>query len=70
MRANENKGAWWYNTQLDSYLAVQPGSTAPAESEGGMSTSLIVAIVVAAVIVILLIVLVMRRRGRRAETEV
>ena len=25
VRANENKGAWWYNTQLDSYLAVHPG---------------------------------------------
>ncbi len=70
VRANNDKGAWWYNTQPDTYVAVHPGSTAPAESEGGMSTSLIVAIVVAAVIVILLIVLVMRRRGRRAETEV
>ena len=70
VRANNDRGAWWYNTQPDTYVAVQPGSTAPAESEGGMSTSLIVAIVVAALIVIILIVLVMRRRGRRAETEV
>jgi peptide/nickel transport system substrate-binding protein len=70
VRANNDKGAWWYNTQPDTYVAVQPGSTAPAESEGGISTSLIVAIVVAAVIVILLIVLVMRRRGSRVETEV
>ncbi len=27
VRANENKGAWWYNTQPDTYVAVHPGST-------------------------------------------
>ena len=32
VRANENRGAWWYNTQPDTYVAVQPGSTAPTES--------------------------------------
>ncbi len=25
VRASEDKGAWWYNTQPDTYLAVQPG---------------------------------------------
>jgi peptide/nickel transport system substrate-binding protein len=70
VRANNDKGAWWYNTQPDTYLAVHPGSAAPGESEGGSSTTLIVVVVVAAVIVILGIVLVVRRRGRHAETEV
>jgi peptide/nickel transport system substrate-binding protein len=68
VRANNDRGSWWYNTQPDTYLAVQPGSSVPTESEGGVSTSLIVAIVVAALIVILVIVLVIRRRGGRAET--
>ena len=67
VRANNDRGAWWYNTQPDTYLAVQPGSAAPEESDGS-NTGVIVAIVVAALIVILVIVLVMRRRGGRAET--
>jgi peptide/nickel transport system substrate-binding protein len=69
VRANENRGAWWYNTQPDTYVAVHPGSTAPAEEGGGSSTGLIVGIAVAAVVVILIIVLLLRRRGGRAETE-
>ena len=28
-RANENKGAWWYNTQPDTYMAVHPASDDP-----------------------------------------
>ena len=71
VRANEDKGAWWYNTQPDTYVAVHPGATAPAESrrrvEHRRSSS---AIVVAAIVVILVVVLLLRRRGGRAETEV
>jgi peptide/nickel transport system substrate-binding protein len=68
VRANQEKGAWWYNTQPDTYLAVHPGTTTE-EAESGTSTGLIVAIVVAAVVVLLVIVLLLRRRGGRAETE-
>ena len=32
VRANNDRGAWWYNTQPDTYLAVQPGSP-PAGGE-------------------------------------
>ena len=42
VRANDDKGAWWYNTQPDTYVAVHPGSAAPAETGGGSSTGLIV----------------------------
>ena len=28
VRANDDKGAWWYNTQPDTYMAVHPGSAA------------------------------------------
>jgi peptide/nickel transport system substrate-binding protein len=68
VRANDDKGAWWYNTQPDTYLAVHPGSTAPAES-GGSSTGIIVAVAAAAIVVVLIVVLLLRRRGGRAETE-
>jgi len=70
VRANEDQGAWWYNTQPDTYVAVHPGSVSPTDSGGGSSTGLIVAIVIAAAILILIIVLVMRRRSGRVETEV
>jgi peptide/nickel transport system substrate-binding protein len=69
VRANENKGAWWYNTQMDSYLAVHPGA-ATAETGGGSNTGLIVGIVIAAIAVLLVVVLLLRRRGGRAEAEV
>jgi peptide/nickel transport system substrate-binding protein len=69
VRANEDRGAWWYNTLPDTYVAVHPGTTAAAESEGGSSTGLIVGIAAAAVVVILVVVLLVRRRGGRAETE-
>ncbi len=70
VRANNDKGAWWYNTQPDTYVAVHPGSTASAESSGGSNTGLIVGIVIAAAAVIVLTVLLLRRRAGRAETEV
>jgi len=69
VRAGEDKGLWWYNTQPDTYVAVHPGSAAAAETDGGSSTGLIVAIVVAAVVIILLVVLLLRRRAGRVETE-
>jgi len=69
VRANNDKGAWWYNTQPDTYVAVQPGGTTEGEAGGGSSTGLIVGIVVAAIVLLLVVVLLVRRRGRRAETE-
>jgi peptide/nickel transport system substrate-binding protein len=69
VRANEDRGAWWYNTQPDTYLAVHPGTTAVSQESGGSSTGLIVGIVLAVVVVLLVIVLLVRRRGRRTETE-
>jgi peptide/nickel transport system substrate-binding protein len=68
VRAGEDKGLWWYNTQPETYLAVHPASTTQAESSGS-STGLIVGIVVAAVVVILIVVVLLRRRGGREETE-
>ena len=70
VRANNDKGSWWYNTQPDTYVAVQPGVTTEKEAGGGSSTGLIVGIVAAAVVVLLIVVLLVRRRGARAETEV
>jgi peptide/nickel transport system substrate-binding protein len=67
VRANQNKGAWWYNTQPDSYLAVQQGA-AVVEAKSS-STGLIVAIVGAVAVVLIVVVLVVRRRGRRSEVE-
>ena len=69
VRAGEDKGLWWYNTQPDTYVAVHPAATVQTESSGGSSTGLIVGIVVAAIVVILVVVLLLRRRGGRAETE-
>ena len=34
-RANENKGAWWYNTQPDTYLAVHPVATTSPRAAAG-----------------------------------
>ena len=67
VRANQNKGAWWYNTQPDSYLAVQQGA-AVVEAKSS-NTGLIAAIVIAAIVVVLVIVLLVRRRGGRSEVE-
>ncbi|HEX5642900.1 MAG TPA: ABC transporter substrate-binding protein [Thermoleophilia bacterium] len=69
VRANNDKGSWWYNTQPDTYLAVHPGSAEAAETDGGSSTGLIVGVVVAAAAVILIVVLLLRRRAGRVETE-
>jgi peptide/nickel transport system substrate-binding protein len=66
--AGEDKGLWWYNTQPDTYVAVQPGETTEVADQGS-NTGLIVGIVVAVAIVLLIIVLVMRRRSGRSETE-
>ena len=68
VRANQNKGAWWYNTQPDTYVAVQR-AVAAAEKTKSSNTGLIVAVVVAVVVVVLIVVLLVRRRGRRAEVE-
>lgn len=68
VRAGEDKGMWWYNTQPDTYVAVHPGATTTEEG-GGSSTGLIVGIVVAAIVVLLVVVLLLRRRGGRVETE-
>ena len=67
VRANQNKGAWWYNTEPDTYLAVHPGA-ATAETTSS-NTALIVVVVAAVVIIIIVVVLLMRRRGARTEIE-
>jgi peptide/nickel transport system substrate-binding protein len=67
VRANEDKGSWWYNTQPDSYVAVQK-SVAVVETKSS-NTGLIVAVVVAVIVVVLIGVLLVRRRGRRTEVE-
>jgi peptide/nickel transport system substrate-binding protein len=69
VRANENRGAWWYNTQPDTYLAVHPGA-ATVETSGGSNTGAIVAAVAAAIFAVVIVVILVRRRGGRAETEV
>ena len=69
VRAGENKGLWWYNTQPETYVAVHPGTATTAETSGGSSTGIIAAIVAGAAVVILVVVLLLRRRGRRVETE-
>ena len=69
VRANNDKGAWWYNTQPDTYLAVHPGA-AVVETSGGSNTGAIAAAVAAAVVVVVIVVILLRRRGGRAETEV
>ena len=68
VRANENKGAWWYNTQPDTYVAVHP-ETAAAETGGGSNTGAIIGAVIAAVVVVIIVILLLRRRAGRAETE-
>jgi len=68
VRAGNDKGLWWYNTQPDTYMAVQPGATS-TETEDGSSTGLIVGIAIAALIVIGVVWVLIRRRSGRAETE-
>ncbi len=66
VRANQGKGAVWYNTQMDSYLSVQPGA-AEEETDGGSNTALIVGIIAALVVIGLIVVFVVRGRSGRAE---
>jgi peptide/nickel transport system substrate-binding protein len=70
VRANEDRGAWWYNTQPETYVAVHPGTTTESSDGGSSSTGLIIGVVVAVIVLVLIIVLLLRRRGGRAETEV
>ena len=67
VRAQDNKGGWWYNTQPDTYVAVHPGTAAVKSSSS--NATLIIALVAAVVIVIAIILLLMRRRGARTEVE-
>ena len=67
VRAGHGKGLWWYNTQMDSYLAVHPGE-AETQAEGG-NTGLIVGIVVVVILVVVIIVLLMRRGRGQTEVE-
>src|SRR5450756_1653226 len=67
VRANQNKGAWWYNTQPDTYMALQKG--AAVQKTTSSNTGLIVAIVAVVIVVLAIIVLLVRRRGRRSEVE-
>jgi peptide/nickel transport system substrate-binding protein len=69
VRAGENKGLWWYNTQPDTYVAVHPETTSVANESSGSSTGLMVAIVAGIVVIALAIVLLLRRRSGRSETE-
>ena len=69
VRANQDKGAWWYNTEPDTYVAVHQASVAPGGGGGGSNTGTIVGVAVGAVFVIVVVVLLLRRRSGRAETE-
>ncbi len=69
VRANENKGAWWYNTQPDTYLAVHEATTTESSSGGGSGTGIIIGAIVAVAVVVVIVLLLVRRRGRRVETE-
>ncbi len=66
VRANQGKGAVWYNTQMDSYLSVQPGA-AEVETDGGSNTALIVGIIAALIVIGLIAVFVVRGRSGKAE---
>ncbi|RPI27265.1 MAG: hypothetical protein EHM52_05870, partial [Actinomycetota bacterium] len=66
VRSGNNKGLVWFNTQMDSYLNVQP-ATGEDDAEGGSNTALIVGIIAAVVVVALIIVFVVRGRGGKAE---
>ena len=69
VRAGEDKGLWWYNTQPDTYVAVRP-QTAAAETSGGSNTGAIIGAVIAVVVIVIIVILLLRRRAGRAETEV
>jgi peptide/nickel transport system substrate-binding protein len=67
VRANQNKGAWWYNTQPDTYMAVQKGAAVVATKSS--NTGMIVAVVIGVIVVLAIILLLVLRRGRRSEVE-
>jgi len=67
VRANNNKGAVWYNTQPDTYLAVHEVSSVVTSSSS--NTALIAGIVAAVAIIIIIVVLLVRRRGAHVEVE-
>ena len=67
VRANNNKGLVWRNTQMDSYMSVEPASAA-TEEKGG-NTGLIVGIIIAVIVVAAIVVLLMRRGRGQAELE-
>jgi peptide/nickel transport system substrate-binding protein len=69
VRANDNKGAWWYNTQPDTYVAVHEAAVTDSSSGGGSTTGIVIGVIVAVVVVIVVLLLLVRRRGGRAETE-
>ena len=68
VRAASDKGAWWYNTQMDSLPARSYPGGAETEEEGS-NTGLIVGIVIAVLVVVALVVLLLRRERRQAEIE-
>ena len=66
VRSGNNKGLVWFNTQMDSYLALQPGA-AEEETDGGSNTALIVGIIAALIVIGLIVVFVVRGRSGKAE---
>jgi peptide/nickel transport system substrate-binding protein len=66
VRSGNGKGLVWFNTQMDSYLSLEP-ATGDEESDGGSNTALIVGIIAAVVVIGLIIVFVVRGRGGKAE---
>jgi peptide/nickel transport system substrate-binding protein len=68
VRSNEDRGAWWYNTLPDTYVAVHPGA-GEQRAPGGSNTGLVVGLVAAAAVAALIVVLVLRRGRGRAEVE-
>ena len=68
VRANEGRGAWWYNTLPDSYVAVHPVEDR-GETPGGGRTGLVIGLVAAACVVAAVVALALRQGRRRSEVE-
>ena len=68
VRANEGRGAWWYNTLPDSYVAVHPVEDR-GEAPGGGRTGLVIGLVAAACVVAAVVALALRQGRRRSEVE-
>ncbi len=66
VRSGNGKGLVWFNTQMDSYLSLEP-ATGEEEGDGGSNTALIVGIVAAVIVIGLIIVFVVRSRSDEAE---